>query len=92
MVKTHVDTLNRRSFIMIERNLGNLERLFRLAFGIGFIVWALNQPAMNAVEWGVFTVAIFLILNGVFSRCLLWWAIGLDTHKNKRDILCRYDF
>ena len=36
---------------MIDRNLGNAERIVRLFFGIVFGGWALSQPALNGVEW-----------------------------------------
>ncbi|MFK8050427.1 MAG: DUF2892 domain-containing protein [Halioglobus sp.] len=65
---------------MIERNLGNMERLLRLFFGMGFAAWAVAQPAMNGVEWFVIIVSVALILNGIFSRCYLWYILDLNTH------------
>lgn len=64
---------------MIERNLGNAERLVRLLFGIAMFGWAYQQAHMNAVEWFVVVVAIALILNGIFSRCYLWYLLDVNT-------------
>ena len=48
---------------MIERNLGNIERVVRLLLGIAFGVWALLQPQLNGVEWLVMLIALALILT-----------------------------
>ncbi|WP_101758279.1 DUF2892 domain-containing protein [Oceanicoccus sp. KOV_DT_Chl] len=66
---------------MFERNLGNIERVIRLLFGIGFGFWAFSQPYMNPIEWFVIAISLMLILNGIFSRCFIWWALGLNTFK-----------
>ena len=71
---------------MIERNLGNTERILRLLFGIAFGVWSFTQPQMNAVEWFVALVSLALILNGVFSRCYLWYVLDTGTNKPCRDV------
>jgi len=64
---------------LIERNLGNVERLVRLAGGLLFLVWSLNQPALRFTEYVVMVVATALILNGVFSRCYLWYVLDINT-------------
>lgn len=64
---------------MIDRNIGNVERLLRLAMGIAMAIWALNQSALNAVDWFVVAVSIALILNGIFSRCYLWYVLDINT-------------
>ena len=64
---------------MIEKNLGNVERLFRLFFGITLAVWALLQPQMNIIEWFVLAMALMLVLNGVLSRCYLWYVLDIDS-------------
>lgn len=65
---------------MIERNLGNIERVFRLLFGLVFAAWALSRPSLNGVEWFVILISTALILNGIFSRCYLWYILDLDTY------------
>lgn len=69
---------------MIEKNLGNIERLVRLAMGILFALWTIAQPYMTMTDWFVGTVALLLILNGVFSRCYLWYVLELDTSSQCR--------
>lgn len=67
---------------MIERNLGNVERVIRLLLGLTFAAWAFSQPVLNGVEWFVTIISLALILNGIFSRCYLWYVLDLNTHKN----------
>lgn len=64
---------------MIERNLGNMERVIRLLFGLGFAAWAIVQPTLNGIEWFVTLVSLALILNGIFSRCYLWYLVDVNT-------------
>lgn len=66
---------------MIDRNLGNIERAVRLLLGIVFAIWAFSQPHMNPIEWFVMIASLMLMLNGIFSRCFIWWALGLNTFK-----------
>ncbi len=68
---------------MIERNLGNIERILRLITGILFAGWALSQPALNGVEWFVSIISLFLILNGVFGRCYLWYVLDINTCEHR---------
>ena len=64
---------------MIEKNLGNVERLIRLLIGSAFALWILSQPDLNGVEYFVVGVALFLIGNGIFSRCYLWYVLDINT-------------
>ncbi len=64
---------------MIERNLGNVERVIRLLMGVLFSFWAFSQPYMNGIEWFVVAVAVMLMLNGIFSRCYFWFVLDLNT-------------
>lgn len=68
---------------MIERNLGNIERLIRLLIGVAFAIWVFSRPYLNGIEWFIMAVSLMLILNGVFSRCFIWWMLGLNTFKTK---------
>ena len=65
---------------MIEKNLGNIERLFRLMLATGLALWTFTQPHLNGVEWFTLVVAALLILNGIFSRCYLWYVLDLSTN------------
>ena len=64
---------------MIERNLGNLERVVRLLFGLSLFAWASQRPEMNPVEWFVIVIATALMLNGIFSRCYLWFLFDINS-------------
>ncbi len=68
---------------MIERNLGNIERVVRFILGVVFAVWALLQPAMNGIEWFVTIISLSLILNGIFSRCYVWYLLDLNTNETR---------
>ncbi len=70
---------------MIERNLGNIERVGRFILGVVFMVWALLQPAMNGIEWFVIIVSLSLILNGIFSRCYVWYLLDINTSQTRRN-------
>lgn len=71
---------------MIERNLGNIERLTRLFMGLIFAAWAVSQPEMNAIEWFVTFVSLALILNGIFSRCYAWYVLDINTRGRDRKL------
>jgi hypothetical protein len=66
---------------MIERNLGNIERLVRLLIGVAFGLWAFMQPQLNGIEWLVKMTSLLLILNGIFSRCYVWYLFDVNTNK-----------
>ncbi len=68
---------------MIERNLGNLERIVRLLMGLCFGAWAYSQYPLNGIEWFITAIALFLILNGVFSRCYLWYILDINTARKR---------
>ncbi len=75
---------------MIEKNLGNFERIVRLLAGLGLLAWAFSRPSLNGVEWFVMLIASFLILNGIFSRCYLWYVLDLNTCQSS-DPNCQAD-
>lgn len=64
---------------MIEKNIGNIERVLRILAGLALGSWFLVQPHLNGIEWFIFAVSIMLILNGVFSRCYLWFVLDVNT-------------
>ena len=69
---------------MIERNLGNAERTFRLIAGVTMFTWIVTRPQSNGLVLIVALIPLFLILNGVFSRCYLWFILNLNTHKSSK--------
>ena len=68
---------------MIERNLGNIERGIRFSIGMLMLGFLLSRPEVSIVEWFVAIVALMLVLNGIFSRCYVWFLFDLNTHKPK---------
>jgi hypothetical protein len=69
---------------MIEKNVGNIERIMRLFIGPSLGLWASMQPSINAIEWFVIGISIALIINGVFSRCYFWWVLDRNTRESER--------
>ncbi|MFT6050866.1 MAG: hypothetical protein ACI9B9_000505 [Halioglobus sp.] len=67
---------------MIERNLGNLERLIRVAIGLGLCGWLAVQPSVSGFDWLIAAASLLLLLNGVFSRCYIWYVLDLDTSRD----------
>jgi len=65
--------------MVIERNLGNIERVVRLLLGLAIAVWLLSRPDFNGIDLFVTAICVALILNGVFSRCYLWYVLDIDT-------------
>jgi hypothetical protein len=70
---------------MIERNLGNMERVVRLFLGIAFAAWALLQPTMNIIDWFVIGISLALIFNGIFSRCYVWYLLDINSLEKRGD-------
>jgi hypothetical protein len=70
---------------MIERNLGNIERVVRLFLGVAFAAWAFLQPTMNIIEWFVVGISLALILNGIFSRCYVWYMLDINSLETRRE-------
>ena len=66
---------------MIEKNLGNIERIIRLCASSALMLWLALQPDVSGMDWFIATIALFLFLNGVFSRCYLWFVLDIDTKK-----------
>jgi hypothetical protein len=86
-VVTYLPAIKSQPFqekVMIERNLGNVERVTRLVLGIAFAVWAMLQPAMNGIEWFVVVISLALMLNGIFSRCYVWYLLDINTTAVKK--------
>ena len=57
---------------MIDRNLGNAERLVRFSMGLAFAGWAFSQPYLNGIEWFVvlvlFWASIFFFFSSFVAR------------------------
>jgi len=75
---------------MIERNLGNIERIIRFTTGSSLIFWLALQPAVTGIDWFIAIVSLSLMFNGIFSRCYLWFILDIDTKKSS-DTTCAND-
>ena len=73
---------------MIERNLGNFERVIRLTMGLALMAWALIQPQLSLTEIFVIGAALMLVFNGIFSRCYVWFILNLNTADNDESTDC----
>jgi len=69
--------------MMIERNLGYVERIVRLLRGLMLAGWVLSRPDINGIDLFVTVISVALILNGVFSRCYFWYLLDIDTSNSK---------
>ncbi|QFU74360.1 DUF2892 domain-containing protein [Halioglobus maricola] len=70
---------------MIEKNIGNIERVMRLAFGLLLAGWILTRQDANGIDIFVGVVSLALILNGIFSRCYLWYVLDINTVASRED-------
>jgi hypothetical protein len=73
---------------MIERNLGNTERVLRLILGIILAGWAVSRGQADIPAAIALLAALALVLNFWFSRCYLWSLLGINTC-NPEDEECR---
>ena len=69
---------------MIERNLGNLERVIRLISGVVLVALALMAPTLTLTEIFISFFGLTLVLNGIFSRCYVWYIFNLNTAENAK--------
>jgi hypothetical protein len=70
---------------MIERNVGNVERVLRLMAGLALLGWACSRSGMTGIDWFVMLISVALIFNGVFQRCYLWFVLDINTHQKTMD-------
>jgi hypothetical protein len=70
---------------MIERNLGNTERVLRLVGAICLAAWAASRNRIDLLTFFALLGAGALTLNFLFSRCYLWALLGLNSCEEGRD-------
>ena len=63
----------------MERNVGPEDRVVRIvaALGLGVIIYMKVVGDWAAIVAGV--VAVYLLLSGLFVRCLIYKVAGIDT-------------
>ncbi|MEQ8517174.1 MAG: DUF2892 domain-containing protein [Chromatocurvus sp.] len=64
---------------MIDRNLGNTERVLRLIGAIILAAWAASRSSHDILTPLALLAALALTLNFLFSRCYLWSLLGFST-------------
>lgn len=68
---------------MLERNLGNTERLVRFSIGVAMGTWLLLQAEWSALHWIATAAVAALLLNALTSRCYLWAALNITTRRRQ---------
>lgn len=63
----------------MARNVGPEDRVVRIvvALGLGVLVYLKYLDGIAGIVTGV--VAAYLLITGVFARCLIYKLIGVDT-------------
>ncbi len=64
---------------MINRNLGTMERLLRLAGAVLLAGWLLARGSHDILSVVAGIAALALFANAVFSRCYLWALLGINS-------------
>ncbi|HBO12933.1 MAG TPA: hypothetical protein DD491_09135 [Halieaceae bacterium] len=64
---------------MINRNLGTIERLLRLAGAVLLSVWLLARGSHDILSVLAGVAALALFANAIFSRCYLWALLGINS-------------
>ncbi|MBA3835252.1 MAG: DUF2892 domain-containing protein [Sphingomonas sp.] len=63
----------------MTRNVGPEDRIVRIIFAIGIaiLIFVGVLDGLGAVVGGI--LAAYLLLSGLFTRCLIYKAAGIDT-------------
>ena len=71
--------LTQGSWIAMDRNVGPEDRVVRIvvALGLGLVIYFGYLTDTAAIVTGI--VAAYLLLSGVFVRCIFYKLIGVDT-------------
>lgn len=64
---------------MINRNLGTIERLIRLAGAVLLSGWLLARGSHDILSVVAGVAALALFANALFSRCYLWALLGINS-------------
>jgi hypothetical protein len=63
----------------MARNVGPEDRVVRIVVGLGLCVLAYLQVLPPIASIVLYVLAAYLILTGLFARCLLYKLIDVDT-------------
>ena len=64
---------------MINRNLGTMERLLRLAGAVLLSGWLLARGSHDILSVVAGIAALAFLANAIFSRCYLWALLGINS-------------
>jgi hypothetical protein len=62
----------------MTKNVGGIDRILRVVFGIVFIVFGVVQ---GGAWWALAAFGAVLIFTAATSFCGLYTALGINTHK-----------
>jgi hypothetical protein len=62
----------------MTKNVGGIDRILRVVFGIVFIVFGVIQ---GGAWWALAAFGAVLIFTAATSFCGLYTALGINTHK-----------
>jgi hypothetical protein len=63
----------------MDSNVGSADRVVRIVvgLGLGLLIYLGTLGSTAAIIAGI--VAAYLLLSGLFARCLVYKAVGVDT-------------
>ena len=64
---------------MIERNIGQTERIIRFVLGILLVGWVLAGREFGAAQGVALVAAFALFWNSIFARCYLWKWLRINS-------------
>lgn len=71
--------VNKLITLNFERNVGSLDRIFRVSSGVAVAVagWIFSLPKAATLPMTVF--GLMWVATGVLSKCSIYYALGLST-------------
>jgi hypothetical protein len=68
----------------IEKNVGNMDRVFRVLIGIGLLLVVPLGLVGPGASWTLFGLAgLAVLLTGVFRVCITYKLLGISTAKRR---------
>lgn len=68
---------------MIDRNIGNPERVLRFFCATALLLWIVASDSLGFVQGIAAVAALALLWNSSFGRCHLWKWLGISSFKSK---------
>jgi len=64
---------------MIERNIGQTERIIRFVLGVLLVGWVLTGNGFGILQGIALVAAFALFWNSIFARCYLWSWLRINS-------------